>query len=118
MAGRHFQRIACKHISRPGAGESRHHDWIDSPPPVDRHLGPDEGGVRGGAGWIVSSGHIDLDIAETVLRQMRLESSERLRSSHVGHQPKVDLGDRFVRQYGLASWPGISANQALDVDCW
>ena len=69
-----------------------------------------------GLGGVVPAGHVDLDVPEAVLREMRPQQLQRALGGHVGHQAHVDLGDRPVRQDRLAARARVAAHEALDVD--
>ena len=62
-------------------------------------------GVGGRAGRIVAAGHVDLDVAEAVLGEVRLERGERVGRGHVGHEPQIELGHRACGRIVLPPGP-------------
>src|SRR5204862_5796436 len=68
------------------------------------------------ARWVVAAARIHFDVAETALREMRLEAGDRPVVGHVGYEPKIELRDGTMRHDGLAARAGISSDEAFDVD--
>src|SRR5437870_4498478 len=110
------QRITGEHIARPGAGIARQDDRVDPGAAVHRLLRPDDHGIGGRAGGIVAARHVDLDVPESPLRQVRLERGQGVGRRHVRHEPQVELGHGPVGEDGLATRTGVSTDQALDID--
>jgi len=81
----------------------------------DCQLSPDERGVTGRAGWIVTAGHPHFDIAITAFREVRLQCGERLGCRHLRHQSQIEFRDGLVRKDSFAARAGVTAHQALDV---
>ena len=65
---------------------------------------------------IVAAGHVDFDVAEAVLGEMRFQRGERFLRGHVGDQAHVDFREGFAGQNGFAAWAGVTADEAFDVD--
>src|SRR5437764_1485620 len=109
-------QAAADRIARPGTCVPGQHDRVDPATPVHRRLGPNQRRVRGGAVGVVSAGHVHLDIPETPFRQVCLQGGECLGRGHIGDEAQVEFGYRPVRKNRLATRPGVSADEALDVD--
>src|SRR5581483_8523516 len=116
MSGGKMQGISREDVSGPGTGATRQDDGIDPALAIHRSLGANKWRVGGCAIRIVAAGHVHLDIAESMLGQMRFECRECLAGLHVWHQPEVYLSYRPVRKDGLAADAGVTPNQSFDVN--
>src|SRR5713101_7237643 len=114
---RQVQRLTGEYVTRPGAGVARQNHRVNSPSAIDCGLCPNHRGVSGRAGGIIAATHMDFNIAETPLREVRLERGERRGCRHIGHEPQIELGHRPTGKDRLPARPGVATNEALDVDC-
>src|SRR5712692_6258406 len=91
---RQAQRLTGEYVARPGPGVARQNHRVNSAATIDCGLCPNYRGVSGRARGIIAATHMDFNIAETLLREVRLERGERRGSRHIGHEPQIELGHR------------------------
>src|SRR5437764_10631801 len=82
VARRQTERVAGKHVARPGSCQTRHDHRINLMAPVNAQRRLNNSSVRGCAVGIVAAGHVHFDVAEAAFRKMRDRKSTRLNSSH------------------------------------
>lgn len=88
---RQVQRLTGEYVARPGPGAARQNHRVNSASAIHCGLCPNYRGVSGRAGGIIAATHMDFNIAETPLREVRLERGERRSSRHIGHEPQIEL---------------------------
>src|SRR5262245_9706877 len=115
VSGRKAQRRSGEDIPGPRTSISWHEQRIDVVAPVNRLLRADEYRVTGSRCRIVTARHVDIDIAETALGEMRFQCRERFTGRHVRNETKVEFRDGFARKNGFAARPGVSTDQSFDV---
>src|SRR5690606_17957351 len=105
-----------EHDARPAAGTPWKEAVIDACPGKGLGGCPNDDAVLGSLGGAVAPGNDDLDVGKTAPREMCLELRLGLFPRHVWHQPEIELGLRPSWKHGLAPWPGVAADEPLDVD--
>ena len=118
MAGSELQRFTGKDVTWIRTCVPRPEQRIDSEFFVGRDLCLDERRISRRARRIVTAGHIHFDVAETALRQMRLQRSESVGGFHVGHETHVDLRNSAMRQDCFATRACVAADESFDVHRW
>src|SRR5690348_9783013 len=115
MSSSKMQRITREHVSRPRTCAARQNDRVNSILLVHSKLGLNHTGAKRRAVGIVSTGHIDFDIAEAMLGQMSLECCKRFAGFHVGYEAQIEFGHRPMGKNSLSARTGIAANQSLNI---
>ena len=82
---------------------------------IDRDLRLDERRIRGASGRIVAAGHIDFDIAEAALREVRLQRGERAGAVMSGTSRRSSFATARCGRTVLPPGPGVAADQSFDV---
>src|SRR5215469_17279834 len=80
VSGGQTKRLAGEDVTRPGACQARQDHRVDAVVLVHRSGGANDGGVGGRGSGVVAAGHVDVDIAETLFREMGFEHGERFGS--------------------------------------
>ena len=110
-----LQGCIGEHVTGPGAGRTRPQLRIEPELAVGCKLRLDQRAARIGLRRVIAATHVDFDIGEPTLGEVRFQLGERVRGGHIGYQAHVDLRHRLVRQHGLAARTGISTDQSFDV---
>src|SRR6202167_968912 len=116
MASGQAQGIAGEDVAGPRSWTARQNDRIDYGTSIYLYFGFDDSGVGGGAVGIVAARHIDLYVAKSLLSEVRLQGRQSFGCGHVGHEAQIHFRDRTVWKNCLSARPGVSPNQALDID--
>ena len=117
MAGGHFERLAGKHVTGPGAGKARHFDRVDACAVVNGFFGAGNQCVHWSTGRVVSAGDVHFDIAEAMLGEMRFERGRRFRSFHIGHKAQIHFRNGASGQNGFPAGAGVTGDESFDIYC-
>ena len=116
MSRRQAERQIGEDVAWPRTSRARPHHGIFSQLLVGCHLSLDKLGIGRRLVGIIAAAHVDLDVAEALLREIVLQQLQCPLRRHVGNQAHVNLRDRSMRQHSLAARSGVSGDQAFDVD--
>src|SRR6266576_3357699 len=116
MARGELQRLTGEDVAGPGAGVPWQENRFDLRTPVDCLLRPNDQRIPRRARGIVPARHVDLDIAEAALGEMRLQRRQRVGGRHVRDEPQIELRGGAMWQNRLPAGAGVAADQTLDVD--
>src|SRR5262249_57103330 len=94
MTGSKLEWRVGENVARPRTTKSRKQDRIDPVIFVNRFFRLDDRRIRWRRRWIVTAGHVHIDVAESFFRQLRFQSSERVWRGLVRHKTKIEFGDR------------------------
>src|SRR5579863_1025806 len=111
---RKAERRTREPVSRPGAWVARQDLGRVAEPAISREHRLDEAAVRIRLRRIVAAAHVDLDVTEAMLLQVRFELGERVRGGHVGDEAHVELRGRAVRQDGLTTRSRVAPDQTFN----
>ena len=92
-------------------------DRVDARAAVDGDLRADERARPAAVlGRIVAAGHVDLDVAEAALREVRLQRGDGARRAVMsGTRRRSSLATARCGRIGLAARPRVAADEPLDV---
>ena len=115
VTGRERQGRTREDEAGIGSRQPRPEHGVNAQALEHRYLRLDQGRVGLGLRWIITAGHVDLDVTEAVFREMSLQFGQCFGGCLAGHEPQVELGRRLVRENRLAAGTGVAAVNALDV---